>query len=72
MTVDEAPNLNRHQTRRLLAVDTAAGEADVSRNTIYRAINAGHLDLVHIGRSSRITAESFDRWIAGLPRRIAA
>lgn len=54
--------------RRLLRVPTAAQAADVSRSTIYRAVNDGSLEMVRIGKISAITAESFDRWIAGLPR----
>ena len=54
--------------RRLLRIETAATAADVSRNTIYRAAKIGHLEIVRIGRASAVTAESFDRWIAGLPR----
>lgn len=54
--------------RRLLRVQTAADAADVSRSTIYRAINAGSLDLVKIGTAAAITADSFERWIARLPR----
>lgn len=56
--------------RRLLRVATACHAADVSRSTIYRAINAGQLDLVKIGTAAAITAESFDRWIDGLPRAV--
>lgn len=55
--------------RLLLSVDSAAARVETSRNTIYRAIHAGHLELVHIGRSSRITADSFHRWVAGFSRK---
>ena len=55
-------------TRRLIRVDDAAASVGVSRNTIYRTIAAGKLELVNIGRASAITMESFDSWIANLPR----
>ncbi len=54
--------------RRLLRITTASQSADVSRSTIYRAINAGDLDVVKLGTATAITAASFERWIAGLPR----
>ena len=54
--------------RRLLRISTAADISDVSCSTIRRAINAGHLDLVRVGRATAITAESFDRWLNNLPR----
>jgi excisionase family DNA binding protein len=54
--------------RRLLRIPSACAAADVSRSTIYRAINAGQLDVVKVGTATAITVESFERWIAGLPK----
>ena len=54
--------------RRLMRITTASESADVSRSTIYRAINAGDLEAVKLGTATAIPAESFERWIAGLPR----
>ena len=54
--------------RRLMRITTASQSADVSRSTIYRAVNAGELEAVKLGAATAITVASFDRWIAGLPR----
>jgi excisionase family DNA binding protein len=39
----------------------------ISHATVYRLVRAGHLDLKKIGGKSVITAESIDRFVAGLP-----
>jgi excisionase family DNA binding protein len=40
----------------------------ISHATCYRLINAGKLDARKIGGKTAITAESIERFLAGLPR----
>ncbi len=54
--------------RRLVRIATIEQETGASRSTINRLINAGHLVRVKIGRASAITVDSYDTWIASLPR----
>ena len=46
-----------------LTVSELAGHVGVSRMTIYRAINSGELQAIRIGRSFRISRESWDAYL---------
>lgn len=47
----------------LYKVSSAMKRLDVCRATIYRMIGRGELDLVKVGRATRITSASLDRVI---------
>lgn len=49
----------------LYKVSSAMKKLDVSRATIYRLVGRGELDVVKIGTSTRVTAASIERVIAG-------
>lgn len=44
--------------------EVASDYLKVSRSTVYRLIEAGELELVHIRTCARITAESLDSYCA--------
>ncbi|AXQ62758.1 hypothetical protein KNU22_gp52 [Gordonia phage Stultus] len=44
--------------------DTAVFLGRISRRQVYRLIEDGHLDRIHIGRRALVTRESCDRYIA--------
>jgi excisionase family DNA binding protein len=49
----------------LLTPADAARLANVSRDTIYRAIDRGALPALHVGRLLRIDPDAFRRWLEG-------
>ena len=53
----------------LLTVPETAGTVAISRTVVYELINAGELEVVHIGASVRITATSLRAFVE---RRAAA
>ena len=54
---------------KLRTTKNAAKQLDLSVSQIYRLVTAGTLDKVKLGpRAARITQESIDRYIKGLPR----
>lgn len=50
----------------LLKVNEAASQVGIGRTKIYELIDAGELQLVHIGRSARVPQASVDRYVARL------
>ncbi|AYR03032.1 hypothetical protein J1761_gp53 [Gordonia phage Kroos] len=46
--------------------DTAVYLGRISRRQVYRLIEAGHLDRIHIGRRAVVTRASCDRYLASL------
>ena len=55
---------------RLLTPKNAAKQLDLSVSQIYRLVDAGKLVMLKLGyRAARVTQESIDRYIKGLPRR---
>ena len=55
--------------RRLLSIKTVITETELSESTIKRAIARGDLEKVMIYGARRITGESYDRFVAGMPPR---
>lgn len=51
----------------LVPLDPARKMIGVGRTKLYELITAGHLNLVKIGSKSLITADSLQRFVAGLP-----
>lgn len=58
---------NNHQ-RRLLRIEDVIRETGTSRSTVNRLIAAGTFARVKIGRATRITADSYDRWLDALTK----
>lgn len=54
---------NESQSK-FVTVAEVAGELRVSNMTVYRLIQAGQLPAVRVGRSYRIRAADFDRYLA--------
>jgi len=53
--------------RKLYSIDEVAEMmGDVSRSTVYNLVRSGNLAAVKLGRSTRITSESVEGFIAGL------
>ncbi|WP_281016500.1 helix-turn-helix domain-containing protein [Minwuia sp. IMCC3077] len=51
--------MNTEYERRLLhSVPSACAQLGIGRTKLYELVNAGHLKMVKIGRSTRITDES--------------
>jgi excisionase family DNA binding protein len=50
----------------LLAVKQAAGVLNLGRSTVYRLIADGRLDVVHIGRSTRVPIDAITKFITEL------
>jgi excisionase family DNA binding protein len=48
----------------LLTITEAATALAIGRTTVYELIGAGDLDVVHIGRSSRIPVDAIHAFIA--------
>ena len=48
----------------LLTITEAATALAIGRTTVYELIGAGELDVVHIGRSSRIPADAIHEFVA--------
>lgn len=52
----------------LLTIIEAAARLRIGRSSIYRLIDTGDLDVVHVGRSARIPTQAIDTLIQRLPR----
>jgi excisionase family DNA binding protein len=52
---------------KLLSIKDACAEYGLSRSALYREINAGRLTLRKIGKSSRISRDDLNNWLAALP-----
>ena len=48
----------------LLTITEAATALAIGRTTVYELIGAGDLDVVHIGRSSRIPVDAIHQFVA--------
>lgn len=59
-------NLDHHRPRVLVKVGEAARRLSISERQVYRLINHGHLDVVHIGSALRIPDDEIDRYIDSL------
>lgn len=55
-----------NRPRVLLKLGDVAERLAVTERTVYRLINAGHLDAVHIGRAIRVPEDSVDDYIESL------
>ncbi|MDQ2728943.1 MAG: helix-turn-helix domain-containing protein [Actinomycetota bacterium] len=68
---DEAPSEKSEVQPLPLLVDiaSAAARLGVSRSTLYRLIEAGQLDVVHVGRSVRVPTAALEDLVDGLRRR---
>jgi hypothetical protein len=53
---------------RLLTVAELKRDYHFSHSGTYRAINAGYIEAVKLGRSTMILRESVERYLASLPR----
>lgn len=53
---------------RLMTVSELKKEYRFSQTGTYRAINAGHIEAVKIGRGTFIVRESVEKYLASLPR----
>ena len=51
----------------LLRIDAAASRLAVSRATLYRLIQRGELDTIHIGSAVRVPVTALERWLATQP-----
>jgi excisionase family DNA binding protein len=51
--------------RLLVTIPQAAEMLACSRATIYELVGRGELDLVHLGRASRVTSASIERRVSG-------
>lgn len=58
--------MNLPEVRSLWRVSTLAYDCDVSERTIWRAIKAGDLETVRIGRATLVTDASRRLWLARL------
>lgn len=52
--------------RVLLKVTDVAEILALSERHVYRLINAGHIDAVHIGKAIRVTSDSVDDYVDSL------
>ena len=52
--------------RRLVSIETIVAETEISKTTVFRLINAGTLERVKIGASTRITGASYRRFLEAL------
>lgn len=48
----------------LLTITEAAAALAIGRTTVYELIGTGELDVVHIGRSSRVPADAIHEFVA--------
>ena len=48
----------------LLTITEAATALAIGRTTVYELIGSGELDVVHIGRSSRVPADAIREFVA--------
>jgi excisionase family DNA binding protein len=60
--------LSRLRSRALYSPKETENILGVSHATLYRMIAAGKLDAVKIGAATRITGDSIERCLAGLPK----
>lgn len=58
--------MNIQVEKKLLRVTEVCHALGMSRSSIYREIEAGHLRALKIGKSLRITQEELDRFITAL------
>ena len=67
MAIEDALNPWTPEPRpALLTVRQAARVLNLGRSTVYELIAAGRLEVVHIGRSTRVPADAIARLIANL------
>jgi excisionase family DNA binding protein len=52
--------------RLLLTIPEAAQALGLGRSTLYELIAAGRLEVVHIGRSTRVPVDALDSFLAAL------
>jgi excisionase family DNA binding protein len=55
-----------HMTK-LLSIKDACAEYGLSRSALYREVEKGRLPMRKIGKSSRISRDDLDTWLAALP-----
>lgn len=51
----------------LISISEFKEQYGVSRSTVYRLAQKGHIPLVKIGNATRIPVEDADRWYRNLP-----
>jgi excisionase family DNA binding protein len=54
------------ESKLLLSIPDLAAACHLSRSMIYTLIAAGKIDVVHVGRASRITRDEAERFVASL------
>jgi excisionase family DNA binding protein len=54
------------ESKLLLSIPELAAATSLSRSMIYSLIAAGKIDVVHVGRASRITRAEAERFVASL------
>jgi excisionase family DNA binding protein len=64
MTGQDSPETRPSTPSRLLTIAEAADALRISRSSIYRLFDAGHLAWVQIGASRRVTFAEIERFIA--------
>jgi excisionase family DNA binding protein len=52
---------------KLLSIKDACAEYGLSRSALYREVEKGRLPMLKIGKSSRISRDDLDKWLAALP-----
>jgi excisionase family DNA binding protein len=52
---------------KLLTIRQACAEYGLSRSALYREVEKGRLPMRKIGKSSRISRDDLDTWLAALP-----
>ena len=63
------PPPNASSVALLLTIPEAAAQLRIGRSTVYELINAGQLEVVHIGRSARVPVEAVEQLVLQLRRR---
>lgn len=53
--------------RSLMSISEFQDQYGVSRSTIYRLAQKGHLSMVKVGQATRIPVQDADRWFRNLP-----
>ena len=64
--VDIEPRASAAQPRLLLTIREAARALEIGRSTAYELIAAGELEVVHIGRSSRVPIDALSDYVRRL------
>jgi excisionase family DNA binding protein len=64
MTGHNTPESKFRTSRRLLTIVEAADVLSISRSSIYRLFDAGHLAWLQIGGSRRVASTEIERFIA--------